>query len=408
MSKIVRNYSIEKITPNLNVAVFKDKKVQENIKKLLSNNEEYVVRISLYNISSRVFNSIRRTIIDELEIKSLYFELLDVDTDNDFIIREELRDRVKYIPIDQSIPEGSTFELQVINNSPDKGIMTVYSNNIGGISDKVVSKIQIAELNHGEYIHIKNIKVVKGYGKDHSKWSRTCDLTWQNLDFMDVDYVNVKGNRLVKRVKVSDVAKLTKMKDELKLIDQRVLVIPNKDHESALDDREKSKIKIANYDHVIKTEIEQCFSTSHESNAIKMEFYLTGRFNPKKLLPDVCDNLIGRLTSIKNDIEKHPEIVKKDVILNQSMIETKTVIASDEKQTVWTLCVKNETHTIGEILKQQIFKLDKNITFIKKYIKNNGEYSFYIDMIHKNPKKITLDALDALIHIYAQIKREIL
>ena len=413
-TKTVQNFNIREIKPNF-VVPFNTDAHKKALQQLLTDRQESVVEFDLIDVSDKQANAIRRTLIDELDVMALDFDPQTLMTRYEFILRDEIRDRIRFIPISQDLPDNSEFSLDVLNNDPKVGIRTVYSGDIKGANAAgIPKKIRIAELPPGGYLKIPKITVVTGRGRQDSMFSLTSDINYDNLDFMDVHCVNKKANILTRRVSVDDMKKLM-IKLGYKNPDpwgKKILIIWSQ-YDKLLTDRDRKRIELANYDNKLIVKEESMMpaaqsSSVASSNQFRIRAYLLGNIKPETVLPKVCDNLIARLKIVKSGITA----IKKDGTDPDGIVDvsTRLVVSRNEdtetNQTLTIIRIRGETHTIGEMLVKHIYLLDTGIMNIKKRMNHPSENQVFIDIIHPNALKITLDAIDECINTFEKIKKE--
>ena len=132
------------------------KKHEKEIRDLLPTKKRQVISFILRNTNTKIANGIRRTLLEEMKIKILDVEIEDIDTDEEYLIREEFRDRLNLIPIDQSTSIDSTFTLDFVNTNTDQPWSRIHSSDINVSCD---GKFSIAELRPGKHLLVKDIYV---------------------------------------------------------------------------------------------------------------------------------------------------------------------------------------------------------------------------------------------------------
>lgn len=404
--KILQNYEVVEVKPDFSLDIFSNYK--KKLEEIYTDRKHFVVSFDLIGVNAQLANSIRRTILCELEIKALTFDVTTIKTNVDFLISDELLDRVQFLPIDQSISDDTILTLSALNQSDE--IVPLYSSSI---SNNAVSKrFRLVELRPGNFLHIPEIRVIKGKGRDHSMFSLTNKYSFDNLDFMDVAFINAKGNRIRKRVMVTQLYKrlhptLDKtptIPDLRKLRYERVLVIPNKIFEAAIDSDERARIDVAHYDHVLINSdptidanefLPEQSSFEAESQEFRMSFHLTNQIDPKTLISITCDNLITRLG-----------IIQSLLLEGKHFTQPITVRHGDEQVTLdmWCMTVMNETHTIGELLVRHVYMCDPDIPFVRKFMNHPKDNRFTLQILHPNAADLAKDAIADCIKIFEQIQ----
>jgi hypothetical protein len=435
------NYKIEAVMPD--VSGFG--KHAKEIESLLPSREEHCVSFDLIGVDTSIANGFRRTAIEELELKALTFDNNTITTNVDYILFGEFLDRIQQIPIRQDIPDDLIMSINAINTSNENGIMTLYSDSIIGGEKYIPGRFRIAELRPGNFLKVPRITVVRGTGRDNACFSLTADFTYDNLDFMDVWFINSKGNRIKKRVRVSDVVKLAGKKTDV--WNKRILVIPNPNYEKVISDEVREKIEIVKYDLVLKSD--KAYSTDDEylaeqsslmvrSNDFRMSYYLFGQIDPKDFVRLVCTRIVERLGAVKRGLEqiyriegagpktptkkspktptkKSPKTPKKtadeiapiDLALDSTgVVEVRLVpimVRHEGEQTamdLWRMTVKGETHTVSELIVNHAYLIDPEIPFITAKMIHPRDNQITIEILHPTPQKICLDAIDQTIEVF--------
>ncbi len=405
-SKIVHNYKITDSKVNFDAEPFKAHK--QELMELVTDRRESYIDIDLLGITDRIANSIRRTLIMELDVKALNFDPSTVATTNSYSIRDELLNRVVLIPIHQDMPEDATFKLSVINTTREP--LVVCSDKLEGEHSKYIpKKINLVKLPPGTYITIPEIRVITdSYAKrNRVAYQLTGYIWYDNLDFKDVDFINEKCNRVTRRVKVSDLLTLIKANtgsamDQFTVYSKRILIIPGSDMDSKLSDIDKERIKNAKYDYIFTNKKEfdpnylvEYSSTVAESTDFRLRIFLKGNIEPKSVVPMVCDNLISRLGSVASSIESGSGHV------------TCSEFQPQPSRTIFRVTIVGETHTIAEMISKQIMLAVPNIALVKTHMNHPSDKQIMIDIIHTEAKKIILDAIAYLISVFKQIKSEL-
>ncbi len=419
--KTVSDIKYKKIEPLINDPAIKSFK-NEVASLLPKNMSRESVRFRLHNVDTSVGNAIRRTIIDELPVKALIAKT--IDTNEPFIIPDEIRDRIAFIPIDQSIPTGTKFSLSVDENG------TVYSHHIKSVSfpssvetdkakqkdepndgkgprddkgPKLMDRFHIANLPNGKYLHIPEIVVEEGYGYNKSYFSISSDISYEPEDINFTNVLNEKANIVSRTMLISDLKNSMKETGfstsdiEKMTYRSRVLIIPNKNNETLLVKEERDKI-IKNYDFIIRptTQIPVRSSFNTSCRNFELRVRTKGNVDIHNLIPAVCDNIIDRITKTMG-----------------LPIETETVLAfnnsKNQKQPtkVHKLEIKGETHTIAELLLKHVYEIDPTIAFLRKIPIARGfsQRTITLELIHQDPQQIIKQACNRIIGIFNDIKK---
>jgi DNA-directed RNA polymerase subunit L len=410
-SSLVRKLEIREIVPDFSLAPFA--KYSEQLKRLWTDRKTYEVLIDLVGVTDKIANAIRRTILSELTVKALSFEPSEVQTNVAFMIVDELLDRVMLLPIKQDCPDDATFSISIVNGGQEQE--TLYSSDISGDHAAAIPKrFHLAEIRKGEYLHIPKITIVRGTGFDHAMFSMTSEYSFHNLDYMDVAVVNIKGNRIDKRVAVAQVAKrLTEAKHAVPddLAFKRILVIPNMDYKKLISEDEQTKINGAKYDYILtrpadSSESEQewiteCSSLTVASSEFRMRFNITDRIDPKQLIPMACDNLVNRLSGCLQDLDA-PDNSKRISVRTNSVkfLHDGSSIVVD----MWCMKIFGETHTLGHLLAKHILLQDPDLPFVRPWMDHPQDNNVTIQLIHSEPEKICRNAIASCIEIFGKIR----
>jgi len=377
------------------------KKYEDRLKPLLPTRKREIISFVLRNTDTPTANGLRRTLIEEMPVKILTATVADIETDEEFLIRDELLDRIHATPIDQNLKEDAVFKIDVLNNDTSKRIGHVYSSEIlplaGSAQDFSAgrlcdTKFRIAELHPGKHLRVKNINVLIGYGYMHANFALTCGIRYRPLDFIDVWYVNERGFIERGMTRTEDVLAATKGFNDITIHDERILFIPSAECKAHMSEAGLSRI--SNFSTVINKGVKfHSSSTSHPTEYL-LEVETLGTVPARKLIQTACLNIIDRLKHISEGLEiylKDPEAVSDgDIIANITQSLTKVEI-------------KGETHTIGEILVYNVQKLDPSIANVSKHVIHPMIRSIIINIVHAEPIRILMDACKMGITNYEKI-----
>lgn len=154
----VKNLVIEDLSP-----VVKD---PEAAKLLPKNIYPQKISFELHDVNVAVANGIRRVLLSEYPTLSLIFEDEDFRTNNPHTLNDYTRDRIKCIPLMQSINTKTVFKLNVLNNTETP--MRVKSRDIESTTKAKLpfnETFDIAMLNPGRFLTIDKITVRKTVGE---------------------------------------------------------------------------------------------------------------------------------------------------------------------------------------------------------------------------------------------------
>lgn len=143
-------------------------------KTLIPDFNHSLLSFNIYNTKSSFVNSIRRCILDELLVKSLYFDISNISTNDKFILNDLIQDRIQLISIDQSIDKSKTFSIDVHNTTTN--LMSVNTNMLQNSDKKDNRKyfnqnIKLCDLKPNRFITINNININSDYGINNNIYS---------------------------------------------------------------------------------------------------------------------------------------------------------------------------------------------------------------------------------------------
>jgi DNA-directed RNA polymerase subunit L len=346
-----------------------------------------------------IANAIRRVVVMELQTQVLTFDVSQVVTNDREVILEELHDRISFIPIRQDLPEDTTFSINYINNSTKKEVAIVRSKDMVQTGGKRTTELpfsstwRLISLRPEKYITIPDIRIVRGCGYEHSKFSITSEFEYQSRDYLDIAFLNSRGNivnRMVSRSELEELLHSRKigtpesMKATDRLCKPSILIIPDQAYQKLMDRNGSHLLK--KYDIIVENaELPVYSSLQADPREFYMKFTTYGTIDPKKMLRDACDNLIARLEYVCD--------------------ENNLVIKSDGKAT--KILIRGEDHTIGNILRYTIYKLDPKIGLVNYCLEHPQIRVVTINIIHPEPQRIFHDAATVAIACFQKIKAQI-
>ncbi len=119
-------------------------------------------------VPAAVSNAIRRTIACELLVMRLYVEYEDIETTDRFILPEMITKRFKMVPIDQTTPPNTRFELVASNDSAVvRDVKTSEMRIVGGGRLPFNDQFTLFTLQPKTTVRITNITLKSSYGYVH-------------------------------------------------------------------------------------------------------------------------------------------------------------------------------------------------------------------------------------------------
>lgn len=335
------------------------------------------ISFELHNANPAVANAIRRTAISEVKTKALYYDALSVETNEEYIVPDNLHDRIALIPLDQDCPEDATFSLDVANISEARTI-DVLAADIEGRKNYFNPQFRLATLHQGKYLRIPKIHVKTGYGYEHSRWSLTRDISYTNLDYVDVAFLTPHGSIDKRKVKKEDLDKMLQ-KRKIKIPEgKEVLIVESakRTHEPNLHPR--------------YVPVEETLQSHLSTNATPSNFALSFTFcniAPRKGMLKIFDSIIERLNAIL-EYDK-PE---------------STIVRFIRKDNLVHFYISNETHTIANLIVQKIMDLDPGVGLVNACLEHPLNRAITINLRHAQPDKILKDAISKCVADFKSLR----
>lgn len=382
----LKNISVSAIKYDL--SAFKE--VESVARKLLP---EKIPEILQFDViaNSRIANAIRRTIEDEVIAKSL--EPGNVETNDVYVLKDELKNNIRQIPIDQSIPLDATFSLAVENNRSN--VLPVKSGQIRtSIKTPFNSRIELCSLNQGKKIRIKDITVVEGRGRNNSRFSLTSVVGFKMLDFMEVYYLNNKNKCESYMLPTKQVMEITKISNRENILYKKILIIPTKTQQTYMSD--KLKKQLAHYDIVVEptqkskidlTKLRNYQSTEYHAKEFRLKVRTLGTIPALKLLDLSLATLLQELTYIHDMKEYAVELSQTD--------------------DVYHFHLKNTSHTLGEPINYIICEMNPDIGLANLTKRDPISNSITINIKHTEAVKVFKTAVEKLINTFESMRKSV-
>lgn len=370
----MQNLSIEKV--KFDFSKFKD--IEKEIQKVLPEKVPEYITFTI-NTNAKVANAIRRTLLDEIKAKAL--DAGEVETNDIYILKDELRENIGLIPIDQTIPIGAKFSLAVENNKTN--ILPVKSRQIRtSIKNPFNSRIELCSLNPGKRVQIKNISVVEGRGRNHAKFSLVSTVGYKMLDYMNVYYLNEKNKEESYTLTTEQVQKITKTKN---VMDKKILIIPTKEQKSYMSEKLKARLKyydiIVDPDPKLKLkELHNYQSTEYIANKFQIKIRTLGTIDPLKLLEMCYGTILQELNFIYN-------------------MKSFAVDVSESKG-VFHFHIKNSSYTLGEAINYTVYEMNPDIPLCNITKHDPVSNTIIVNIKHIAAEKIFKSAVKHLIEIF--------
>jgi DNA-directed RNA polymerase subunit L len=285
------------------------------------------------NCNNAMANGIRRVLCTEYQAMALNIASESVETNDRYILKDFITSRIRCIPILQNTDPKSVYTLECINSTSD--VVTVKTNQIKLLKDgKIMPQritdetILIIDLNPGCYIKLNKIFIDQDYCSNYGGYTISCGDFCVALD--------VEPRNLYENTGVS----------------------------SAVSDPRHFKI----------------------------QFDTNGTMAPKAFLLEGLKSLISRLDNIVSSLHLIQSIIPKS---DQSSV-LKNINGSSSATTfennLHKLVIRNETHTIGNIIVKTVCDLYPNIQAIT-YTTNDNNKILTIDIRDNNPSGVLNSAI---------------
>jgi hypothetical protein len=122
-----------------------------------------------------------------------------------------------------------------------------------------------------------------------------------------------------------------------------------------------------------------------ECQSFKIGFDTNGNVSLKHIISSIVSTITLRLDLIKNGINN--STVNSDSFNTNDLM----IITNGE---ITTYRIPNESHTMRYLLTRYVYDLDNNIKLVNSHVDNPMVNQMSINIIHPNPNKIMLMAID--------------
>lgn len=278
------------------------------------------VHIEISGVSTAVVNAIRRASMDEIVGKCLEVKVSATEsgTTDPFNFDEYVASRVSLIPLRLRISRNVIDNVKMSVHAENKKMenLSVLTGDIRFSGEKISEIIfnpttTIATVKPGQSLHIKEIAITEGTGKEHAKYQMAKNATIEHLDLEQYSTENTHPMN----AKYADMCKYKKS----------TMIAKPKHHR-----------------------------LSYSVSAI-------GKDLTEALIPAIaaCANILERLERILKCIQDSDD----EKVASES---TARFNVSEDKDghLLATLIIENETHTIGHLLSTAIFETDPKISFV--------------------------------------------
>ena len=308
-------------------------------KKLLPTRSKYRVDFDLENATSGFANGIRKCILDEIPIYSMFMEEDKFDTNDRYILSDFLQKNIELVPILQELDPEKTKKWKIsvnVLNSTDE-VINVKSGDIEiyegqkkiPVENLMSPNISIIELHPAMYLKISEIKIVQGLARtDAGKFAPVSNTRYEIKD----------------------------MKPMAHSIEEK-----DSGTSSILQDPTKFHIGYTTYRNVK---------------------------DPKTIIHRTCDTLTERLMGFQKELGMVKQDEKTKVISHFS-----TKLDVETRGVFYFFHFKEEAWTLINMISQYGYHLDEDVPFIAPSIIHPSTETGVIKIRHMQPLKIISDAV---------------
>jgi len=329
MSAVIKNIKIENLVSKV------DPKYRRYISKNL---QPQKVSFELHNANVAIANGLRRTLLNETIVKSMIFDLMEFKCSYPFMLNNFILDRMRSIPLLQSTPIDATFTLSIANNTD------------------------------GRIKQIKNIynRIKRDYGK----------LTTEEEEQMKKDLANAENPSLM-FVYSGDIEWKGKQHSSLPFNETfqiailepgTSLEIPTiKVNEGYGYEHASFSLTASAYSKALDQIPLDLYTKKGISSSVsdprvhEIGFVSNGIMDANEMIKYACKTLIERLTFIKG--------MTNEIVMMQSYSLTEGTTTTPSNEHSYQLEVKDESHTIGNILMKTICDIE-NIESVNYTVDN--------------------------------------
>lgn len=398
------------------------------------------ISFELLGLGTEFANAIRVCTMEEIEWKALevdetLIKYEDPNREPDIIMAEFCK-RISLIPIRQDISDDTKFSLQVANtgsidkkSNPDVEYRIVYSGDLrrsggsggsgGSGHDLFDSRFRLAALSAGKVIEVNGIKVVKGYGYENAKFT-TCSIEYKCLDYVDVYYLSAKDQINSFMTSLNDIRATPAGKNAT--ANSRIIIIPDPAYVAFASAHTKERIK-SNFDIVIeKSSIQPISSSIARPKHYYMSFTFFCNVDPKKILVQSLQTLKERIDRIRKVLQDFivgvggtSGVASESTIsgVEKSFMEISipdtadSVAGLSEDKRIPSILIRGEDHVIGNLIVKTVLDLDPKTPMINYKIIHPSNRSVVINVMHPQPIKIVIDALNTCYDIFDKLQKQV-
>lgn len=394
----VKNIVVKREEFDFSHEAFKSSK--EELEKLVPKLKESKISFQLSGVNPAIANAIRHSVSQESLGYIFKTDVTNVETNEPYIIKHELTDRIRMIRIiqdksDKKFMSSAKFTIQEKNNSKMPVIITSASlknsKNSGNDGVKFDKDVRLAILAPGNYLKITDITIESGYGYSRAEFNNAFPYRYETTEFIDV--------KVLKSVDKIDTIRVRKSEIEKKIASGKydssktVCVVRDKEFVRASSDETKQEIKKCDF--VISSQsITQVSSLVCNPSEFELGFSFSCYDDPKLGVAESLEQLIARLVKLRESVEK---FAKSGEQSENTVVELGDPLSS--------VLVKGESHSISNLLRRAVFDLDPNIAMVNSEIIHPSNRMFKLNLQHPQPLKILVDAIKKNEEMFAKIRK---
>ncbi len=313
---------------------------------------EQMMRFTIKSTCSSFANALRRCIIEEIPVKAMSVLPQNIQTDDRFILYEEIMEHITSIPINQDIVDEEDVDKWIISinvHNKTENIINVLSNDIQ-ISDgkKAISTkklfsqtIPICMLHTGKFLNVTKMFIVTKRGYEDGKFIIAKSMRYKILDMEPFLPVKSAGP--------------------------------------------------APYQHTGTSSLEQ------DPTEFEMGYTTHRNIDAKHVMLKCCDALSERL----DIISKHmTEFLEKKIEMPYSTDKISLVA----KESLIILEMFDEYHTLSKAIAQYCFIVQPDIDFVTASLYHPLVRKGYVRIARKSGVPILIKAVDALLKDIATVR----
>jgi len=336
----INNIKINKYNIDYQNTKFKDL-INENL-HLLPNLNKKSIEFDIINSNEAFANALRRVFNDELLIKCLTANIHNLNTDDKYILPDNIIERINLISVDQNINEDVVFNLSVVNNTND--IVNVYTRDLinKNKNDKNIyfnNNMQICTLKPNKFLNINNIYINKDFGYNNSLYT----LGTFRYNVINTDFNIPSLNNTI--------------------TDFNIEFINN------------ANIKL---DDIVK------------------KIYDTLYFRLKKIQTSINEYDINSNSNEIHKINNELFIINNNTMQNTNILDSENITSVSDNN-IFEIHINNEYHTIGNLITKYVYLLDNNIELVNYKLIHPLTHKIIITIKHSNFKKVINDSINNII-----------